>query len=353
MAALHDLESTPSGIDEDDDITYLSETPPSTFNMLTRSTFNTARNSVDLVKGLFKTGVEIGKNVLDVSRGNVPMPDIRAPKTRFNNPVGPYRIFEAALFELEDFKAIKNAMDVKVNDVALTIIAGGIRHYLQHHNELPMEALLAIMPVNMRTHRGDNEENNQVGSIFTNIHTNIADPVERIHAIHKSTDEAKEFGEQTPLIDALKLAGVFSPRLTKSLVHLYIDNKLTERLPINFSSVISNVPGPPFPLYCSGAKLVQYHGVGLLTPGVGLFHLVMSYCGTVTISIVADRNIMPDPSFYRECLEKSFEELKTAALKKSKVVKHKTKTNIAAIRKEKPEIVAAASNNTKEEQSSV
>ncbi len=352
MAALHDLEPIPSSNDEGDDMTYLGETPPSALNMLTRSTINTARNSVDLVKGLFKTGVEIGKNVIDVSRGNVPMPDIRAPKTRFNNPVGPYRIFEAALFELEDFKAIKSATGTKVNDVALAVVAGGIRHYLQHHNELPMETLLAIMPVNMRTHRGDNEEHNQVGSIFTKIHTDIEDPVERIHAIHKSTDEAKEFGEQTPLIDALKLAGVFSPRLTKSLVHLYIDNKLTERLPVNFSSVISNVPGPPFPLYCSGAKLVQYHGVGLLTPGVGLFHLVMSYCGTVTISIVADRNIMPDPSFYRECLEKSFDELKTATLKKNKVVKHKTKAEISVVKKEKNSTTATESNNTEEEQAS-
>ena len=351
MAALHDLEPIPSGSDEEDGMTYLGETPPSAFNMLTRGTFNTARNSVDLVKGLFKTGIEIGKNVIDVSRGNVPMPDIRAPKTRFNNPVGPYRIFEAALFELEDFKAIKNATDAKVNDVALAIISGGIRHYLQHHNELPLDSLSAIMPVNMRTRRGDNEENNQIGSIFANIHTDIEDPVERMHAIHKSTDEAKEFGEQTPLVDALKLAGVFSPRLTKSLVHFYIDNKLTEHLPINISSVISNVPGPPFPLYCSGAKLVQYHGVGLLTPGVGLFHLVMSYCGTVTVSIVADRNIMPDPGFYRECLEKSFDELKAAALKTGKVVKHKTKAEMTAIRKEAAGIKAAKSKPGEEQAS--
>jgi hypothetical protein len=151
-----------------------------------------------------------------------------------------------------------------------------------------------------------------------------------MHAIHKSTDEAKEFGEQTPLVDALKLAGVFSPRLTKGLINFYIDNKLTEHLPVNISSVISNVPGPPFPLYCSGAKLVQYHGVGLLTPGVGLFHLVMSYCGKITISIIADRDIMPDPSFYRECLEKSFKELKAAALKKPKTIKNKTKTEAAS-----------------------
>ena len=96
---------------------------------------------------------------------------------------------------------------------------------------------------------------------------------------------------------------------------------------------------------------MQYHGVGLLTPGVGLFHLVMSYCGTVTVSIVADRNIMPDPGFYRECLEKSFDELKAAALKTGKVVKHKTKAEMTAIRKEAAGIKAAKSKPGEEQAS--
>ncbi|HNN87317.1 MAG TPA: WS/DGAT domain-containing protein, partial [Pseudomonadales bacterium] len=75
--------------------------------------------------------------------------------------------------------------------------------------------------------------------------------------------------------------------------------------------------------------------VGLLTPGVGLFHLVMSYCGTVTISILGDRESMPDPNFYRECLEKSMIDLKTAALKKGKLIKHKPKAEVTAVRKPK------------------
>jgi diacylglycerol O-acyltransferase len=329
MSALHDLEPNPAACEEEE-IAHDGELQPSSFNMFTRGTVNTARNSIDLVKGLYKNGFEIGKSVLDVARGRVPMPDIRAPKTRFNNPVGPYRVFEATMFDLEEIKDIKNATNSKVNDVALAIIAGGIRHYLERHNELPLESLSAIMPLNMRTRRGDNDENNQIGSIFASIHTDIEDPIERIHAIHKSTDEAKEFGEQTPLVDALKLAGVFSPRLTKGLINFYIDNKLTEHLPVNISSVISNVPGPPFPLYCSGAKLVQYHGLGLLTPGVGLFHLVMSYCGTVTVTIVGDRDIMPDPAFYRECIDKSFNELKAATLKKPRVVKHKAAADVSS-----------------------
>lgn len=312
MAALHDLEPNPVQ-QEELPANYLGELQPSPVTMLARGTFNTARNTVNLVKGICRTSYEVGKNALEVRRGELQMPALQAPKTRFNNPVGPYRVFEAAQFELDDFKLIKNITGTKLNDVALTVIAGGIRKYLDHHNELPAGALSAIMPVNMRTRRDTTEENNQIGSIFSSIHTDIADPLTRLTAIKESAENAKQFGEQTPLVDALKLAGVFSPRLTKGLVGFYINNRLTEHLPVNLSSVISNVPGPPFPVYSCGAKLVQYHGIGLLTPGVGLFHLVMSYCGRLTVTILGDRDIMPDPGFYRQCIEQSFAELKAAA----------------------------------------
>ncbi len=85
--------------------------------MLTRGTFNTVRNSVDMVKGMYRGGFDVGKHALDMARGRIPMPPIRTPKTRFNQPVGPYRMFEAVLFDLDDIKNIKNATGAKVNDV--------------------------------------------------------------------------------------------------------------------------------------------------------------------------------------------------------------------------------------------
>jgi hypothetical protein len=175
------------------------------------------------------------------------------------------------------------------------------------------------MPLDMRTRREDTHENNQLGSAFTELHTNIADPLERLIAIHNSAREAITLCETTPMADALKLAGLFSPRLTSSLFKFYIDNQMSRHLPINISTVISNVPGPNFPLYSCGARLVRYHGIGLLTPGVGLFHLIFSYCGTISLTILADRDIMPDPHFYKQCLEDSYKELKAAAEKLNKV----------------------------------
>jgi len=80
--------------------------------------------------------------------------------------------------------------------------------------------------------------------------------------------------------------------------------------------VITNVMGPPFPVYCAGAQLVQFYPLGVLNPGLGLFHAVFSLAGKVSISVTADRDQLPDPEFYRECIEASYEELRDALLGK-------------------------------------
>ena len=82
--------------------------------------------------------------------------------------------------------------------------------------------------------------------------------------------------------------------------------------------MVTNVAGPNFDLYCAGARLVRYYGLGVLTPGVGLFHALFSSSGVITLSVLADRDHLPDPDFYRQCLEASFEELKRGVLGKTR-----------------------------------
>ncbi len=80
------------------------------------------------------------------------------------------------------------------------------------------------------------------------------------------------------------------------------------------ATVITNVPGPPFPLYCAGARMTRFYPLGLINPGLGLFHAVFSCSGQISISVLADRDQMPDPEFYTQCLDASYDELHKALL---------------------------------------
>lgn len=310
MAALHDLEPVPAQQFQSMNSAEqgISDREPTSGELLARAAINSAKSAVSLTKGAVGLTGDLVKMGLALSRDEMPAPEMYAPKTRLNKPVGPHRVFESATFKLIDFKALKNATATTINDVALSVIGGAMRKYLEHYNELPDESLTASLPVNMRSRRSQSKDNNQVGSIFASLHTNIAGPAERLQAIHISTQAAKQFGEKSPTVDALKLAGIFSPLVTKTAARLWSESEMSSALPTNISTVISNVPGPNFDLYCAGARLVSNHGLGLLTPGVGIFQMVYSSSNIFTISVLADRDIMPDPEFYRECIEESFEE---------------------------------------------
>ncbi|MEM8501039.1 MAG: wax ester/triacylglycerol synthase family O-acyltransferase [Pseudomonadota bacterium] len=317
MSALHDLEPNPTYPPDNQQDTIIVDRQPSDGELLARALINRATNSVSMLRSIGGTAVELAKYGVAVAREEVPSPDLAAPKTRFNRKVGPHRVAEAAVFELAHFKDIKNACGATINDVALAIVGGALRRYLDRHGELPEDSLAASIPMNMRTRREQNDENNQVGSMFTELHTNIADPIKRVDAVSDSAKLAKEASESSPLVEAMRLAGFFSPAVSKSLASFWSKNQLSRFIPMNTSTVVTNVPGPNFPLYCAGAEMVRYHGLGLLTPGCGLFHTIFSSNGRVTITILGDRNAIPDPEFYAQCLRHSFEEMYLAATGRS------------------------------------
>jgi diacylglycerol O-acyltransferase len=318
MTALHDLQANPGTDDETEEGPRLVDTTPSVAELLSRASVNSLKNGLQLVRGTARNTLAIGKYALDISRKQIPAPDVSAPKTILNRPVGPHRVFDAAEFPLDGFKQIKNAAGVTLNDVALGVIGGALQRYLQSKGEAPAEGSLATaIPLNMRTRRDMTEDNNQVGAVFATLHTDISDPLERLHAIQEATAEAKVSGEASPMVDAMKLAGVFSPALSKAAAGFWARNELSRFIPMNISTCISNVAGPDFPLYCAGAKMVDYYGLGVLTPGMGIFHLVFSYYGTVSLSVLADRDIMPDPQNYHDFLVESYKEIYLAVVGKT------------------------------------
>jgi len=319
MAALHDLKPIPNPDDRPlQDEPLLVDRDPSASELLGRAGVNNIRNTFGMARSALSRTKELGEFAYKVARKEIPLPDVQSPKTRFNRAVGPHRVFDATDFPIARFKTIKDATGVKLNDVALAVVAGAMRRYLQAKGELPEAPLAAGLPVNMRTRRGETDDNNQVGSIFASLHTEIEDPVQRLKAIHASTVEAKKFGENSPLVDILKIAGAFNPAIAKAVAGFWSERDLSRFMPANTSTIVTNVPGPNFDLYCAGARLVQYQGLGVLTPGVGLFHTVFSQSGRINMSILGDRDIIPEPAFYMECLKASYEELLKAVQKMRK-----------------------------------
>lgn len=345
MSALHDLEPNPTYDPDAQQNTIIVDRQPSDGELLARALLNRTTNSISMLRSVGTTAIELAKYGVAVAREEVPSPDLAAPKTRFNRRVGPHRVAEAEVFELDHFKDIKNACGATINDVALAIVGGALRRYLDRHGELPEDSLAAAIPLNMRTRREQNDENNQVGSMFTELHTNIADPIKRIHAVSESAKQAKEASESSPLVEAMRVAGFFSPALSKSLASFWSKNQLSRFIPMNTSTVVTNVPGPNFPLYCAGAEMVRYHGLGLLTPGCGLFHAIFSSNGKVTITILGDRSAMPDPEFYAQCLRHSFEEMYLAAT--GKAVKQPVAAVSTRVKQERTEKKAAKSSTRK------
>ena len=236
---------------------------------------------------------------------------IEAPKTRFNTKISPHRVVDGQVFELSHIKALRSIVDgAKVNDVMLTIIGGGLNKYLTHHNDLPKTTMTAMAPISVRAEGEKNTMGNQVSAMIAPLGTHLADPKERMEYVFDQTSRSKEM---TSALGARQMteASKVSPALFMALgAQLYsrlgVANYMARPV---INTVVTNVPGPPVPIYQAGAKLVSMQGLLCLLDGMALGHVVQSYVKEATITFTADRDIMTDPEFYSQCLRESFEEM--------------------------------------------
>jgi diacylglycerol O-acyltransferase / wax synthase len=244
------------------------------------------------------------------------------PRTRFNGTVTPHRVLEGRSFDLGEIRAMKNTVEsATVNDVVLAICGGALRKYLSDKGELPKDSLLAMAPISVRTEAERGTAGNQVSAMVVPLHSEIGDPMERLHAVHEGAVQSKALSKAV----GARLMTDYSQFIPSSVAglaaRLYTRFGLANSVNPFFNTVVSNVPGPQQPLYFCGARLVTMYGMGPIGDGMGLIQGVFSYCGQITIAATSCRKQMPDPAFYSRCLQDSFDELKGAALGKSAVRK--------------------------------
>jgi len=309
-AAIHDLEpdATPPPPKEQ----WLPEREPTGVELLSRTSINNLRQPFRLASVVAHSVPALARVGIGFTAGKLKRAG-HVPRTRFNGQVSPHRVFDGRSFELDDIRAIKSSVEgATVNDAVIAICGGALRKYLTAYNELPAEPLIAMTPISVRPAKSQKAAGNMVSAMAVSIRSDIEDPLERLIAVYEATTNSKEM---TNAIGAGTLADYsqFIPSTLSGLAaRLYSNLGLANRINPIFNTVITNVPGPQVPLYMTGARLVTQYGLGPILDGMGLIHPIFSYCGKITISFTSCRTMIPDPAFYAECIEESFEELKAA-----------------------------------------
>ena len=285
---------------------------PTLVDMARRATLNNLRSPIRVADAVLRVTPGLYQ-AAQQALANHNRPKVTVPETRFNERVSPHKMFDATEFALDDLKSVRKLVPgCTINDVVLAVCSGGLRRYLEHHNELPDTSLVAWCPINARspgTADGGVAGNN-ITAMTTPIHTDVADAAERLRHIHASTHASKAAKSG---ISARLMTDISKhvPAATQVLAsRLILKTGLAARVCNLF---VSNVPGPQMQLYMNGARQVGSYGMAPLADGMGLFIGTPSYNGKMSFTITSTREILPDIRFFVECLEASLQELTAAA----------------------------------------
>jgi diacylglycerol O-acyltransferase / wax synthase len=230
-----------------------------------------------------------------------------APENPLNVEIGPHRRVGLVRSELADLKRIKDALGGTVNDVVLTIVSGALRRWL-HSRGVRTEGLelRGLVPVSIRGEDERNQLGNRIAAMRGPLPVYIADPVARLRFVKQAMDGLKE-SKQALGAEVIASVNNFAPPTI-----------LAQASRINFSTrlfnlIVTNVPGPQFPLYVMGRELQELFPIAFLPENHALAIAIMSYNGRMNFGLLADYDALPDLDVILDGLVESRDELLRAA----------------------------------------
>jgi diacylglycerol O-acyltransferase / wax synthase len=308
---LFDLSPVPSEVPGDDGWTPAPE--PSDAELVAEG-----------IKGLVRTPLRLASRAADaISRPQQTLDEVReavegvsevawatmnpAPDVPLNTPIGPHRRIAWVRSRLDDFKEVKNAFGGTVNDVVLAVVAGALRRWLSLRGvRTEGLELRALVPVSIRGPDDRGELGNKIAAMRGPLPVYVEDPVERLAVVRESMGHLKESKQALGAEVIAGLQDFAPPTILAQASRLNFSTRL-------FNLIVTNVPGPQFPLYLLGRQIQDVVPIAFLPENHALAIAIMSYDGKVDFGLLGDYDAMADIEELGGLLEESLAELLEAA----------------------------------------
>jgi WS/DGAT/MGAT family acyltransferase len=243
------------------------------------------------------------RTVTDTVRSLFQLPS----ETPLNQPIGPHRRFDWLTMDLARVKAVRGSLGGTVNDVILTIVTGAVRGFLQRRHVHPETVEFRIMaPVSVRTQEEQKAPGNRISVWIVDLPVDVQHPLEQLDRIRRQTTELKESKQALGAEILTQMAEWASTTL------LSLGARAATRV-LPFNMVVTNVPGPQFPLYLLEARMLECIPHVPLFENLGLGVALMSYDGNLFWGFNADYDLLPDLWAFARGIEDTFEALLTEA----------------------------------------
>ncbi len=260
-------------------------------------------------------GVALAKRAAKVASFSTPGGELYrftgAPRTSFNGPIGPRRAFGISSVSLSDVRLLKKRFGVKVNDVVLALCAGALRNYLIGNGEHFAAPLVAGVPISTRG--ADSTMDNRVAIAFMKIATNVADPVQRLLRIYGNSQATKDLDKAVRSDPISSMGALASPATMALTFRALADSHLASRFPTVANTTISNLPGPPFDLFCAGGRVVGIYPTSVIMETMGVNITLLSCGDRIDFGVVSDPDLLPDPFLIADGIPVALQDLLAAA----------------------------------------
>lgn len=230
-----------------------------------------------------------------------------APPSPLNRPPGPHRRYATLTFPLGDLKTIKNELGGTVNDVALTVVAGGLgKYFARHGREAAATTLRTCVPVSVRDEGERGEAGNRITIMVAPLPVGVTDPAERLRRVREAMDGLKQSKQAVGATTLTSMQDFMPPTVLAQASRVQFSPRI-------YNLMVTNVPGPQFPVYVLGRQAQRIFPLAFLAAGHLLTVGIISYDGEMNVGLIADSDGLPDLDALASDFTDSMRELKARA----------------------------------------